>query len=240
MAQGNKVNTVHSRLKILRKLVKLAVKQGIIPYDSDPFLQYKLKKEPTKRQYLSESDLSLLEGHLEPSTSTQLVLDCFLFACYSGLRFSDLCLLNKDNIKKATSGLRMTLQMSKTRDIVSFNLPKRAVTILKKYEDPSMNNIFPILKYNPRDLTSQALMRHISSMNAYFNRQMKTIAENAGLEVLPSFHQARHTFATRSLFLGIRMEVVQKLLGHADLKSTQVYAKIVDQAKDEAMELWNK
>ena len=236
--EGNKVNTVHSRMKVLRKLVKLAVRQGVIPYDADPFLQYKLRKEPTRRRFLTEEQLHKLEEFEPEDATSRMVLDSFLFACYTGLRFSDLCVLDDDNIQKDENGHRLVLQTSKTRDIVSFRLIDRAVEILRRHGYPGEGLLLPILKEDPTKLSKAALTRHISSMNAYFNRLIKDVAEKAGLNVNPSFHQARHTFATLSLAYGVRMEVVKELLGHSDLKSTQIYAKVLDQAKDEAMELW--
>ena len=61
------------------------------------------------------------------------------------------------------------------------------------------------------------------------------LTERSGIEKQVSFHVARHTFATLALSLGVSMEVLSKLLGHQDLKTTQIYGKIMDQAKDEAM-----
>lgn len=239
-SKGNRVNTIHSRMKVLRKLMKLAVRQKIIPYDADPFLHYKLKWEPTRRRYLSEEDLRALEAHKEQTEGYQIVLDCFVFACYSGLRFSDLCQLTDDNVDELKEGHRLTLQMSKTKDIVSFRLPKRASEILIKYGFPKKGLLLPILDHNPEDLSKEVLTRRISSRNAYFNKIIKVIAKRAEVEARPSFHQARHTFATLSLAYGVRMEVVKELLGHSDLAATQIYARILGEAKNKAIDQWDR
>ena len=83
------------------------------------------------------------------------------------------------------------------------------------------------------------LLKSISSNTAYANKNLKVIAEKAGIEKHISFHTSRHTFATRALLKGMRIEYVSKLLGHTAIKTTQVYAKIVNSELDKAMDVFN-
>lgn len=121
-------------------------------------------------------------------------------------------------------------------------LPVAAVNIFLDWgnENALPNDpVLPILEgYDIR--TIKDLKRAISSRNAYFNRVIKELARKAGITKTVTFHVARHSFATIGLTLGIRMDVMSKLLGHSDLKTTQIYGKIVDELKDEAMLLFNK
>ena len=80
----------------------------------------------------------------------------------------------------------------------------------------------------------------ISRKTALINKVLKEVAEKSEISKLLSFHVSRHTFATLALKKGIPMEYVSKLLGHADLKETQVYAKIINEELDKAMGVFNK
>jgi len=129
--------------------------------------------------------------------------------------------------------------MSKTGEPISFKLPKKAITILQKYNlTDDSKFIFPVINLPP-DSTNDKLINKKESRNAYINKILKEISAAVGITKNISFHISRHSFATKALTLGISMEVVSKLLGHADLKTTQIYAKIVDKAKDDAMDLFN-
>ena len=79
----------------------------------------------------------------------------------------------------------------------------------------------------------------ISSATAYINKNLKTIAEKAEIEKHLSFHISRHTWATRALKKGISIDKVSKILGHAQLRETQIYAKIVNEELDKAMDVFN-
>jgi integrase/recombinase XerD len=69
---------------------------------------------------------------------------------------------------------------------------------------------------------------------------LKTIATKAKIEKKISFHTSRHTFATRALRKGMRIEYVSKLIGHSNIKTTQIYAKIVNEELDEAMDVFDE
>ena len=85
----------------------------------------------------------------------------------------------------------------------------------------------------------KVLITAISSATAYTNKDLKTIEDKIELKKHISFHTSRHTFATWALRKGIRIEYVSKLLGHTNIKETQIYAKIVNEELEKAMEVFN-
>ena len=79
----------------------------------------------------------------------------------------------------------------------------------------------------------------ISSATAYINKNLKLIAAKAEIDKPLSFHISRHTFATRALTKGMSIDKVSKILGHAQIRETQIYAKIVNTELDKAMDIFN-
>ena len=79
----------------------------------------------------------------------------------------------------------------------------------------------------------------ISSATAYINKNLKMLAKKAAIEKPLSFHITRHTWATRARRKGISIDKVSKLMGHAQLRETQIYAKIVNEELDKAMDVFN-
>jgi site-specific recombinase XerD len=163
----------------------------------------------------------------------QLVKESFLFGCFTGLRFSDMCLLTKDDIIREGKDVKLSFRIAKTDEPFVLPLPRPAIVLVNKWKKQSKtDNLLPILS---GENTDDALKKEISSRNAYFNKVIKSIATRAGLKKNVSFHLSRHTFATNMLSSGAPIEVVSKLLGHEDIKTTQIYARIVDETKDQAM-----
>jgi site-specific recombinase XerD len=128
-------------------------------------------------------------------------------------------------------------------------LPNKAIKIIEKYKEKAKlegkgkirksGYIFPILNPN-EDLNNPILLlNRISSSTAYINKDLKTIAERAKVNKNISFHTSRHTFATLALKKGMRLEYVSKIMGHMALKETQIYAKIVNEELEKAMEIFN-
>ena len=238
---GNATNTIHSDLKIIRKLFNDAIAEDLIPYEKNPFIRYKLKWEKTQKEYLSEEELAALEAFpLKPNTKRYHHRNMYVFSCYAGgLRISDILQLRWVNF----DGERITLKIKKTNEQHSFKLPKRALEILQEYQTEDsepMDFIFPIFKSEKDYSDPRTLHNSISSANAYCNKDLRFLAGKLGVSHTMSFHSARHTWATRALRKGMRIEYVSKIMGHASIKTTQIYAKIVNSELDKAMEVFDE
>lgn len=236
----NGTNTIHSNLKIIRKLINDAIREEILPDNKNPFKRYQLKWENVPKDYLTEDEL--LELELMPTKAgsrKDVHRDMYVFSAYAaGLRISDVLLLKWKNF----DGSKITLRTQKTSSDISIHLPGKALEIINKYkmEDSAPHHfIFPILS-NDFDCTDKRLLfRAISSATAYCNTDLKDFAKELKINKNLHFHTSRHTWATRALTKGMRIEHVSKLLTHASIKTTQIYAKIVNSELDKAMEVFN-
>lgn len=232
----NTTNTIHGNYKIIRRLINEAVNEDIIPFEKNPFLRYKMKTEKTQVEYLTDEELAAFENlDLKPGTIMDVHRDMYVFACYAGgIRISDLLQLQW----KDYNGEHIATHMQKTGNPLTVKLPTTALKILAKYKlpDSGMEDfIFPILRNNLDYSNPHFLFKAISSATAHINANLKEIAELAEVKKRVHFHTSRHTFATRGLRKGMRMEHVSKIMGHANLKTTQIYAKIVNEDLDKAM-----
>ena len=172
-------------------------------------------------QYLTIEELKKLHT-LVFSLSNQLLFNVgryFLFACYTGLRYSDVKQLKWENIQDNM----IRLNMVKTGDEIFIPLNDKARHILSTIDN--------------KDKTGE-VFRVITNQKT--NLALKKLASLAGINKNLSFQVARHTFATVSLTLGIPVEVVSKLLVHHDIKITMIYAKVIDEVRIEQMQKWNK
>ena len=236
----NKQNTIHGNLKIIRKLINDAIRLDILTYNDNPFFKFQMKLDKTTREFLTEDELKLLEDVELPKTTTLPVhRDMYVFAVYAGgLRISDLLLLKWSHF----DGERIQMQMLKTKTMVTVKLPNKALEILnsyKKEDNIPEHYVFPILSHL-EDYSSPAVLHtKLTSAITFINKNLRVIAEKAKIKKQFSFHTSRHTFATWALRKGIRIEYVSKLLGHTNIKETQIYAKIVNEELDKAMEVFN-
>jgi len=141
-------------------------------------------------------------------------------------------------------GTHIGLKTQKTKETISIKLPTKALEILKKYSKSQPDNkhadfISPLLKNNIDYSNPTALFNAISSNIAFANKNLKVIALKAGIEKHISFHSSRHTWATRALKKGVRIQHVSKVMGHTNIKTTQIYAKIVSSDLDKSMDVFN-
>ena len=236
----NRINTVSANLKIIRRIMNDAIRQGLIKRDDDPFFSYRLKSETSQKEYLTEAELEAIEKlSLPKGSKLALTRDMYVFSAYTGgIRISDVLLLKWKNF----DGERLHFNMLKTNRDVMVKLPNKALEIIKIYQPKKVQPntlVFPFI--NPDVDLSKPLILHnaISSANAHCNKNLKSIAKKAKIAKRLTFHTSRHTFATRALRKGMRIEYVSKLLGHASIEETQAYAKIVNEELDKAMEVFN-
>lgn len=234
----NSPNTIFNRMKVIRKVLRIARREGKIKHY--PFEHYKIKTEKTKREYLSLDELKKLSALKGLPPSYELVKDIFLFSVYAGgLRFGDMCTLNNEHIVERNGHYRLERKMGKTEDYLSFKLNNQALEIIDKYKDQGVGEyVFPILHEEVETNTIKE-RKLISRRNAYFNKVIKELAKKAKIKKHLTMHTARHTHATIALSLGVQTEVIGDIMGHKDLKTTQIYTKILDERKDEAIDKWN-
>ena len=215
----NNENTASKSLRSLRTFINIAIRYGHIT--NNPFRFITIKKVDGKRDFLDAGELNKLsQAYFSDKIKQPMekeVLEYFLFSCYTGLRYSDLKSLRKDSI----DGNKLKINMHKTGYLVSIPLTHKAKQLL--YLQAGTSNGFVFHVY----------------CNKVTNRMLKQIGQRFDIKKKLTFHVARHTFATISITLGIPIEVVSKLLGHTNLKTTQVYAKIVDSVKEREMEKWD-
>lgn len=213
-------NTIHKTFKRIKALLRVAQEEGLI--SNFPFDGYKIKLDSTKREYLTTEELQILEDMQKENLNAHLknTLKIFLFSCYTGLRFTDILQIKPENIKTSNNNKYIELVMHKTNENIVIPLIKKAINLLP---DPDNANTYIFNVYS----------------NQKMNEYLKIICAAANINKKISFHCARHTFATISLNLGIPIEVVSKLLGHNELKTTQIYAKIVDKTKFVHMDKWD-
>lgn len=207
----------NSTIKYIRnfgKIVKQCYANGWI--NRDPFLNYKGKVKEVDRIFLSEQELQMIINKELKTIRLSLVRDIFIFSCFTGLAYIDVCNLTKSNVSIGIDGDKWIFtHRQKTESASRIPLLSIAQMTIDKYEN------------HPQCVNQQKLLPVLSNqkMNAY----LKEIADICGIEKELTFHIARHTFATTvTLSNGVPIETVSKMLGHNTLRSTQHYAKILD------------
>ncbi|MGC9355016.1 MAG: site-specific integrase, partial [Mariniphaga sp.] len=219
-------NTVMKHIERLRKIINMAVRMEWI--EKDPFSLFKAKFIKKGREFLSNDELEAIEQRDFEIERLQQVKDIFIFSCYTGLAYIDVMRLTSDNIRKGIDGMNwIYTQREKT------STPVR-VPILRKAQ-----KIMDIYKNHPRSKVKGTLFPNFS--NQKLNSYLKEIADLCGIKKNLTFHIARHTFATTvTLSNGVPIESVSKMLGHSDLRTTQIYAKVVEKKISDDMTLLQK
>lgn len=210
-------NTINKYFRHIRRFVNLAIDRDKIELNKYPFRKFKAEAEQTERIHLSISELQQLEKLQIPTDKAHLQksLDMFLFSCYCGLRFSDVVRISNNNIKDIDGCKWLEIRTQKTN--IPIRLPisllnSNLTNIISRYESAEAN------KFLFENITNQ-----------YINRSLKEVAKLAQINKILTFHVARHTFATTSLYKGVPMEVLKSLLGHTKITTTEIYGKITSE-----------
>lgn len=208
-------NTIVLYMSRLHTVINKAIAAGIIT--ADPFAGYEPPRPERKRRYLTKEELKRLMTTQLPSPRLYLVRDLFLFSCYTGISYGDMCRLTAANLETVEDGTTWIKAMRKKTN-VEFEIPllDLPLHIINKYRD-----IMPDGRLLPM------------YGNSELNRGLKQLAAACGIDRKLTFHMARHTYATEiTLSHGVPMETVSRMLGHSRVDTTQIYAQVTDNKID--------
>lgn len=168
----------------------------------------------TSREFLSFEELKALA---KTDCDIPILKTAFIFSALSGVRWSDINLMKWQDLIETPSGFAYKFRQQKTKNTEFLPISKQAFNLLPERGKPT-ERVFEGLRYS-----------------AWYNVKLVQWCVRAGITRHITFHSARHTFATLQLTNGTDIYTVSKLLGHRELKTTQVYAKVIDQKKIDAV-----
>ena len=215
--EGLQEGTISMYFQILNTSLNTAYRAGLLP--ENPIKRLERKEKPhmpeSCREYLTLAELRTL---IDTPCSHESAKQAFLFACFTGLRLSDIETLDWKEIRKTDDGWQVLARMHKNRKIIYVPLTANAIAWL-----PS-----PVLEEGKIwSLLSRPKLR------AAIAKWVK----DAGIGKHITFHSSRHTYATLLLTYGANIYTVSSLLGHSSVNTTQIYAKIVDENKRKTVNL---
>jgi integrase len=189
-----------------------AYEDGLIPADPTRGVEG-FKMEEKERVYLTVDEVRAMAA---TDCSLQMLKRAFLFSCLTGIRKSDILKMRWSEVRRQGSFTRIVFRQQKTGGQVYVDINPQAVEYMGE-------------RRNPDDLVFQGF-----SYSGYSELILKRWAQDAGVDKPVTFHSGRHTFAVMMLDLGTDLYTVSKLLGHRDIATTQVYAKVLDKNKQKA------
>ena len=204
-------NTTAKFMQFFKRIILIARNNGLI--STDPFANFKIRLINVDRGYLTQEDVEKILKKEFVIKRLELVRDIFIFSCFTGLSYIDVKnLTNKEIRTSFDNNLWIMTKRQKTKvdsNILLLDVPKM---IIEKYKGKSINDqVLPILSNQ--------------KMNAY----LKEVGDLCEVDKELTFHLARHTFATTiTLAKGVPIETVSKMLGHTNIRTTQIYARITD------------
>ena len=215
---GQNPNTATKTMKTFKTIVILGQKLGVLHHD--PFVNHRFHLEPVNRGFLTDEEIMKIANKDFGIPRLELVRDIFIFSCFTGLAYIDVSNLTPENIVTLNGKQWIMTKRQKTSmetNVLLLDIPK---SIIAKYNHKTYRDgkPFPVLT------------------NQKTNSYLKEIADICGIKKNLTFHLARHTFATMSLSKGVPMESVSKMLGHTNIKTTQIYARITNKKIEHDME----
>lgn len=213
---GLKSNSATKTLKFFKTIVIFAQKCGIMSHD--PFVNHHFHLEYVDRGFLTDEEIQVIMKKEFPTQRLEQVRDVFIFSCFCGLAYIDVANLKEDNIVELDEKKWIMTKRQKANipsNILLLDIPLK---IIDKYKGKTKGGkLLPILS------------------NQKMNSYLKEIADVCGIKKTLTYHVARHTFATMTLSKGVPIESVSKMLGHTNIKTTQIYARITNKKIEEDM-----
>jgi integrase len=206
-------NTQNSYFNKFRAALNEAYDERIIP--ENPAKRVKgLKPDEPQREYLTIEELKSLA---KTECKYPAMKKAFLFSCLTGMRWSDIQKMKWSEVQQQGEGWSVIFRQKKTSGQKYLDISGQAREYLGEQGNPD-ERVFTGLKYS-----------------GWHNIELQRWMMKAGINITITFHCGRHTFAVLQLELGTEIYTVSKLLGHKELKTTQIYAKIMDKMKKDAM-----
>ena len=213
-------NTANKYCKILKRIVTLALDNKWM--DVNPFQGVRFQAKATNRQFLTEKELSTIMNKTFTLDRLNVVRDIFVFCALTGLSFSDVEGLKPEHVSVDDDGnYWIHKARQKTKNVCSIPYLESARAIAEKY------------KGHPLCEKRGVLLPVIS--NQRMNSYLGEIAGICGINKPLTMHIARHSFACLALANGVSMEIIARMLGHSDIRTTKIYAKVIDKSIAEQM-----
>lgn len=206
-------NTALSYFNKFKATLKQAFKDDLLPNDLNAKIK-PIKPAATNMIYLSIEELNQLAN---TECVNPILKKASLFSALTGLRFSDIEKLKWHEVVHTNDhGYSIQFQQKKTKSNEYLPIPEQAYHLMGEPKEPTQK-VFEGLRYS-----------------AHQNSQLLKWAISAGIQKHLTFHCFRHTYATLQLRNGTGLYTVSKMLGHKNVKTTQIYAKVIDESKREA------
>lgn len=216
-ANGKKYaqNTLFKHFKNIRTFVNLAINKELVSQEKYPFRRFQVRQESTERTFLTPQEIDIFSETTPKNHAQEVAKDLYLFALYTGLRFSDVINLQPTEIKKINGVAWLEKKTQKTGEPIKIPLSSlfggKPLEIIRKYNQVGAKNIFPKIS------------------NGKINEELKNFCQECNLLKNITFHTARHTTATFLLHKGVNIFIVQKLLGHRKISTTQIYTHLIEE-----------
>ncbi len=206
-------NTLIRYMKALKKITNRCLANDWI--HKDPFAGIKFREDPTDPEFLTLEEVDRIYNCNPGSKRLEVIRDMFLMSAFTGLAFSDVSQLTEDHIVTDNDGNKWIRKpRQKTKQMSNIPLLDIPLAIIEKYQGDKKaakkGTLLPI------------------PCNQVMNRYLKEIATICKINKHLTMHTARHTYATLCLSQGVSLKNVSKMLGHASVKMTERYARVLD------------
>jgi len=219
--QGNSLNGLAAYMRTIRAIYNKGIKRGLIDKEAYPFSDYQIRTQSTaKRAIEPESLKKILSLKLEKGSWPFHYRNYFLLSyMLFGMSFIDMAFLKMKNIVDG----RIRFQRQKTSKQYDIKVTNQLKELLKYYIRCKKKNdyILPILRRDTLELQHM----DVKGARKRYNRGLRKIAEQCGIEEHLTSYVSRHSFATHAMLKNIPLTAISAMLGHSKLNTTQIYLK---------------
>lgn len=221
MAKGNSYNGLAAYMRSLRAICNKAIKAGIVEKNNYPFEEYKIKTTPTEKRALEWDlikniiQLDLASDHMLFNARNYFVASYMMY----GMNYTDMAFLKRDDIQNG----RVTYRRRKTSKLYDIKITEALDKIISYYiaQDENSEYVFPIIKRENLSLQ----YKDIQWARKRYNKKLKLIAKECGIDSNMTSYVSRHSFATQAMLQQVPLNAISTMLGHSSLKTTEIYLK---------------